>query len=191
MRLGNNKIETLYFDWLLDHICDEHDNYMYENLLWHLFYRDFKWIRPLDANCAVYGCRLREDFLENYHGARRIISQNVPFLGRDCSILELLVSLAIRMEDVVMSNDVFGDRTGYWFWLMIDNLGLGNMDNSSYDSQFVDKILDKFIERTYKKNGKGGLFVINDKNIDMRNCDIWQQSMGFLRKFVENDGEIY
>ena len=164
-----SKIETLYFDWLIDHICDEHDIFNYENLLWHLFYRDFVWIRPLDKNCAIYGCRLRDDFVDECSSARRIMSLNNPFIGRECSILELIVSLAIRMEDMVMSNDVFGDRTGYWFWLMIDN----------------------FLNRTYEKNGKGGLFVINDKNIDMRNCDIWQQSMGFLRKFVENDGEIY
>ena len=186
-----SRIETLYFDWLIDHICDEHDIFNYENLLWHLFYRDFVWIRPLDKNCAIYGCRLRDDFMDECSSARRIMSLNNPFMGRECSILELIVSLAIRMEDMVMSNDVFGDRTGYWFWLMIDNLGLGNMVNSQFDSIKVDNIIDNFLNRTYEKNGKGGLFVINDKNIDMRNCDIWQQSMGFLRKFVENDGEIY
>lgn len=186
-----NRIETLYFDWLIGNVCDDHDVYNYDMLLWHLFYRDFRWIRPLDKNCAIYGCKLRDDFLESNRSARRIVSLNGPFMGRECSILELLVSLAIRMEDMVMSNDSFGDRTGYWFWLMIDNLGLGNMSNSHFDSEYVDKILDIFLDRGYKKNGKGGLFVINDRKIDMRTCDIWQQSMGFLRKFVENDGEIW
>ena len=79
-----------------------------------------------------------------------------------------------------MSNDVFGDRTGYWFWLMIDNLGLGNMVNSQFDSTKVDNIIDNFLNRTYEKNGKGGLFTIRNCDTDLRKVEIWYQLCWYL-----------
>ena len=31
------------------------------------------------------------------------------------SVLEIMISLAIRMEESIMSDDAYGDRTGQWF----------------------------------------------------------------------------
>lgn len=168
----------------MNFVCTEEDKNLYSHLLHHLFDKDFEWIRPLDQNCAVYGLKMRDDWREK-------VRRKGNFEDKNCSILEVMVSLAVRMEDNVMSNDVFGDRTSYWFWLMVQNLGLISMDDRYYEEEKVDKILEKFLDREYKRDGNGGLFIIKDRNIDMRTCDIWQQAMGFLRKYVENDGEIY
>lgn len=175
---------SLYYEWLLDFVCTDEDRNLYSNLLSHLYNKDFEWVRPLDRNCAVYGIKMRDEWLNT-------VRKRWYFDKNECSILEVMVSLATRMEENVMSNVVFGDRTAYWFWLMIQNLGLIEMDDRYYEEEKVEKILNKFLDRRYKKDGNGGLFVIKDRNIDMRNVDIWQQAMGFLRKYVENDGEIW
>ena len=73
-----------------------------------------------------------------------------------------------------MSNFEIGDRTAIWFWDMIDSLGVLSGDKT------VEAVLEKFLNRQYKKNGEGGLFTVKRSTIDMRTEEIWYQVCWYL-----------
>ena len=84
-----------------------------------------------------------------------------------------------------MDDPDIGDRTGQWFWSMIENLGLSDMDDAEYDELYVHRIVKRFLDRGYKKNGEGGLFTIHHSaGRDLRNVEIWYQMCWYLDELV-------
>ena len=92
----------------------------------------------------------------------------------------MMVGLAIRCEETIMDDTNIGDRTGQWFWGMIVNLGLGSMFDNNYDRQLVETNVERFLEREYDYNGKGGLFTIRHCDRDLRDVEIWYQLCWYL-----------
>ena len=58
---------------------------------------------------------------------------------------------------------------------MVHSLGLSDMTNDIWDEKYVDQVIERFLERKYKRNGDGGLFIVRRKDIDMRKEEIWYQ----------------
>lgn len=83
-----------------------------------------------------------------------------------------------------MSDSRYGDRTAYWFDSMIFSLGLADMTDPYYDAEKVDDILYRFLYRQYNQNGQGGLFTINNPNIDARSMEIWMQLNWYLNSYI-------
>ena len=77
-----------------------------------------------------------------------------------------------------------GDRTEQWFWEMIVNLGLGGMMDDIFDVEHVEYIVDRFLNREYEPNGRGGLFFIRNCKYDLRRVEIWYQLCWYLDGFV-------
>lgn len=105
------------------------------------------------------------------------------FLSDSVSVLEILVSIAIRMEDIMHESEL-GDRTGVWFLQLLDNLGLGVYSDdcitTDYASDF-DTIMSIFIYRKYDRNGKyGGLFPLKRAAKDQRKAELWYQMNTYL-----------
>ena len=67
-----------------------------------------------------------------------------------------------------------------WFWTMVDNLGLGSMDDANFDEEYSRFVIFRFLNREYSSNGEGGLFVINNCKYDLREVEIWQQMCWYL-----------
>ena len=107
------------------------------------------------------------------------INRNAP-----CSVLEMMVALAIRCEETIMDNPAYGDRTAQWFWGMIRTLGLYSMTDDRFDQEYVDMVIDRFLNRDYEPNGEGGLFKINNCKYDLRKIEIWYQLCWYLDRFV-------
>ena len=63
---------------------------------------------------------------------------------------------------------------------MIVNLGLGSMTDNRYEAYVVDDILDRFLDREYEPDGKGGLFTIRGCKHDLRKVEIWYQTCWYL-----------
>lgn len=102
----------------------------------------------------------------------------------ECSVLEMMVALALRIEEDLMTDPKYGDRTPQWFWKMFASLGLIRYDNDHYDEETVDGIVDDFIDREYAPNGKGGLFTFRQKTIyDPREAEIWDQAMWWISEY--------
>ena len=173
-----NDIHGEYFAWLVDLIGG--DRYVrqnsYSKLLTYLHDTEFTYLIARDENRADDGISLRYRFItQNGYD-----EDDLDELEGPCSILEMLVALAMRCEETIMDDPSRGNRTGQWFWGMIVNLGLGNMTDGRYNRQRVEDSIDIFLNREYEYNGKGGLFTVKDPDIDMRDVEIWIQLCWYL-----------
>ena len=98
-----------------------------------------------------------------------------------CSMLEMMIAVAVRCEVHIMQDEEFGNRTGQWFWTMIVNLGLDCQTDEHFDECAADAIIAIFTNRLYERNGEGGgLFVIHNSRYDMRTTEIWYQLNYYL-----------
>ena len=169
-----------YFEWMCDLVCnDRHSRRVsYKKLLAYLHEREFTYILDMDGNRAEDGIDLRYRFAYEKGYDYRLIACYLD--NRPCTILEMMVALAMRCEEHIMYDSDIGDRTEQWFWKMIDNLGLGNMTDSKFDKRYSDEVIDIFLDRKYKRNGEGGLFTIEHCEHDLRDIDIWYQLNWYL-----------
>lgn len=174
-----------YFNWLSDKICGwrHSPQYSYGKLLRRLHDTDFRYSIPRDRNRADDGMELRYRFAlaQGYEDSPEII---LDALDGPCSVFEMMVALAIRCEEDYMDDPLVGDRTCQWFWNMIVSLGLGAMYDLRYNESFVDETIDRFLDRDYEPNGKGGLFTIKHGTEDMRYLEIEYQLFRYLNNLV-------
>lgn len=149
----------------------------YNELMFYLYSREFVWSIPMDENRAKDGIALRDKY--GYPDD----PNSAP-----CSVLEMLIALARRIEIQLKTNYEEGDRTGQWFWIMITNLGLNEMDDEHFNLEVADFMINRFLNRDYKYNGEGGaLFVVDNPVTDMREVEIWFQMNWYLS---EQDGYL-
>ena len=183
-RHGLIDVDQWYFNWLCDLVHIDQVNRSYYILAKDLYNKEFVAYVDHDENRAYDGMELRDECLEEL-GYPKYTN-----IDRPCSVLEMLISLARRMD--FETSDVYeddsNDRTTYWFWEMIDNLGLIKFDDESYidlEGQiFVDSIIDTFVRRKYKPNGEGGLFPLRHSKEDQRDVEIWYQMYMYLAENV-------
>lgn len=172
-----DRINDEYFEWLCELIDSKRfsKQVSYRKLLIHLHNIEFTWFIPRDDNRADDGIQLRRRFAL----VREDLSLQ-KYLKGPCSVLEMMVALAIRCEETIMDDVLMGNRTGQWFWGMVHNLGLSPMNDSKFDREFVDDIISRFLNREYEPNGKGGLFTVKHCDSDMRTVEIWCQLSWYL-----------
>jgi hypothetical protein len=172
-------LKEQYFEWLCTKVIDDDSNIKYSKLMSCLFDSNFVPIMTMDENRADDGKNLRYRF-----GRENDIPGSIILTELDnkhySSMLEMMVALSIRCEETIMTDEEFGDRTGEWFWNMIVSLGLGPMNDLRFDEKYVKIIIDRFINRQYKRNGEGGLFTVDRIKKDMRNFEIWYQMCWYL-----------
>lgn len=177
----HQEVREKYFEWLYNYVCKgrSHDRVTYFKLFKYLHEVEFDFTISNDVNRAADGIDLRYRFA-NLEGDREIVN----ILGGPCSVLEMMVALAVRCEETIMDDTRYGDRTGQWFWCMIKNLGIGNMTDDIYDEDVLSYIIDTFLNRDYAPDGRGGLFYIRDCQYDLRNIEIWTQLCWYLNNFT-------
>lgn len=147
---------------------------VYRELLSYLHSREFVWLIEDDANRASDGIYLRYRYDSMYQ-------YSVP--PEPCTVLEMMVALALRCEETIMCDPEYGDRTKQWFWCMIKSLGLWGMTDDCFVPQIASSIIDDFLNREYKRNGKGGLFTITYSHRDLTKIPIWTQMCWWLDNF--------
>lgn len=178
--MTRNELIDEYFDWMYRLVCDKQytRNKSYTKLLSYLYDTNFFYLIDRDGNRADDGIQLRYRFGYESGYDDRVIASYLD--DRDCSVLEMMVALAMRCEEHIMGDPDMGDRMGQWFWSMIDNLGLMEMDNKRFNEAYAEVVIDIFLNREYKPNGEGGLFTVEDRNRDLRSVEIWYQMMWYL-----------
>lgn len=173
-----------YFDWLLSYVSTGgFDAPAYKKLLTALHGAEFIYILDMDENRADDGIDLRYRFA--YERGISMNEARAHLDGRPCSVLEMMVALAIRCEEQIMSDPDAGDRTGRWFMDMMRSLGLERMTDAHFDKRKLDYILARLMSREYEPCGLGGLFTISDPVYDMRDIEIWYQMMLYLEEDVD------
>ena len=183
------EIEKRYFDWLYEVVCGKWEprNLSFRRLLTFLYDTPFRPDNEMDNNRAIDGENLRWRFAAECHDIPGAIPENnvsVAFHGKPCSMLEMMVALALRCEESIMEDAEAGNRVGQWFWTMIVSLGLAAMDDNRFHRSRAEFVIERFHRRDYQPNGAGGLFTLQNPKEDMRTLDIWYQMMAYLN---END----
>ena len=177
-----NDIRQEYFEWMYGTICSGRTK-SYYYLLDQLFNTPFQVCHPMDTNRVADAAELRYTWGHDRGYADYIIARTVD--SYPCSVLEILVALAIRCEGI-MSDSSYGDRTAKWIWVMLKNLGLDTMDDDNYHDEQIAYILEIFMNREYNADGsEGGLFVISNPRADLRETEIWYQAMWYLTERYE------
>lgn len=178
-------LDRRYFEWLCGFVIGGvyTEKRTYDLLLQHLHQRSFTYTIALDGNRAADGEDLRYRFAEDCGCSDSEIAVSIDI--RCCSILEMMVALAVRIEEHIMTNSKYGNRTSQWFWDMIRSLGLWDMTDHNFDENRVDDILDHFLDRDYDPDGHGGLFTVPNPSKDMRGVEIWYQMCMYLDEFEE------
>lgn len=175
-----------YFDWMYGLVCNKYYSRLsYRKLLRFLHSIEFTYTIPRDKNRAMDGIDFRYRFGYENGYSTEAISEYLDTDSRPCSILEMMIALASRIENQFMDDLDFGNRTGQWFWNMIVNLGLGNMCDSRFDERYSLKVIERFLNREYAPNGEGSLFTLREPLDDMRETEIWYQAMWYLNEFLE------
>lgn len=176
----NDYLNNAYFEWMYNLVCAQKtdNDHSYRKLLMHLHSIEFTYSFVMDSNRANDGINFRYIFGYNCQYPKEDIAKYLD--NRPSSVLEMMVALAYRIEEQIMNDDEYGDRTGQWFWSMIASLNLGQMTDSNFDRNYVDDVIFRFLNHDYKVNGEGGLFTLSDSQYDVASVDIWTQAMWYL-----------
>lgn len=178
-------LDELYFQWLYKQVAQPelHDETLtYWKVLRVLFKKEIDWFVINDENRIADGKALRLRF----RNAEHISELDPDWVDLDCSVLELMVGLSLRIE-----HEADG-QPHYWFWVMMNNLGLNVYNDSIEFNQFrldqIQDILDRFIYRRYEYSGLGGLFPLQYPHEDQRDRELWYQMNDYVLELLEQAG---
>lgn len=175
--MHENNVTIDYFDWMYNLVCRNRysKNISFKKLFSYLNDTKFTYSIRMDLNRAKDGTELRRRYANEFK-----IANIYDRICGPCSVLEMMIALAIRCEETIMDDENFGDRTDQWFWDMMKNLGLGHMDDDEFDEEYVSDVVTRFLNRDYEPDGRGGLFFVRNCDIDLRDVEIWIQMLWYL-----------
>lgn len=166
-------LDDRYLRWLYGQVADvkiRRGTQTFWKLLKQLYKKQFTWFVPNDANRAMDGLILRQEWAEEFGW-----ETEREWMELECSVLEMLLALARRAE---FQN---GDTTEYWFWRFLENLEFAEFhDSSRYSQNFVEDRLNVVLERKYDRFGNGGMFPIRNPREDQRRVEIWYQLCEYI-----------
>ncbi len=167
-------IREEYFEWMYQIVNGK----KYYRLLNELNNVDFISLVHYDENRIRDGIDLRYRFADEANIPVSIIDRK--FNNIECSVLEVMVALSVRIEESIMGDEDYGNRIPIWFSMMIKSLGLYDMTDDKIEYEYVTHTIARFLNRDYDSNGSGGLFTIHDYDRDMRDIEIWYQMCLFF-----------
>lgn len=177
--------KDLYILWLEQIACANNIQKMtmYSKLFEKLYDTTFDYSISRDENREQDGIDLRYKFGYNNDIPNEVVASSLD--RKPCSVLEMMVALAMSEEDVSHS-DIHDDNTAdRWFWDMIESLELDDQTNNNYSESKVDRVLQRFLNRQYRFNGRGGLFTLMNPPRDLRTVEIWYQACWYLDEVLD------
>lgn len=178
--MTKNDIKNGYFEWLYNLVCKSRypDDPGFRKLLMYLHGEEFTYVIDMDENRASDGVSLRWQYVCEHDYPIDMLDE----LDGPCSVLEMMIALCFKCEGIMDDPDI-GDRFTQWFWHMIVSLGLGGMDDKSFNKRKVEGSISRFLDRNYEPDGKGGLFTIRNCDRDLRYVEIWHQMCWYLNEY--------
>ena len=156
-----------YFDWLYEQV----NRGDYLKLCAWMHNVPFQVVVHLDGNRVGDVEELRGIFLNHQRHPEDL---RLP----DATIFEILVVMAQKTS--FMTNA----PVDAWFQRFIDNLGLARFVDAGFESHSrqIDRIIGHFNNRTYRPDGRGGLFPLTRPLADQRDIELWYQMGAYLRE---------
>lgn len=171
-------ISSEYFSYMKSLIYDPSYSDNHLEVLNALNTVDFRVILDMDYNRIGDAIEFRADFERRNGYFEPILTENV-------SVLEVMVSLAVRCEEMIMANTKFGDRTHIWFWYMVESMNLLEFDDWNFNFDEVMSRIEHMLDRNYEKDGFGSLFYVPNCGKNMKKLDIWYQMQCWLNTIEE------
>lgn len=189
-----NNLSELYLVWLLNLVnADNYKGKSYIKLCSLLNKIPFEPIMKLDINRnSDVQSLLRETYIQSQSDWYRLNEQFDDLIDLPTwpvSFLELIISLAMRI-DLDFMREINGiDNTRIYFWILVRNLGFLSFDDDNWNEDSIISVVNRLNivqERKYDFNGNGGLFPLENTEIDQRNVQIWNQLCQFVsQKFLK------
>lgn len=172
-----------YFEWLCDKVkTEDSENRIF--LLNHLFKKEFYYIIALDQNREKDGKVMRDRFVYRTSDDEKVQEAMHQDLIGPSNILEVMVSLAERMDFELINEDRSREPYSESFWEMVKNADWFDFTDCEFghgwDYVELDKKIEQLLERKFKKNGEGSWFPISGKCDDQRKTEIWYQMQAYL-----------
>lgn len=133
----------------------------------------------------------RKGFLDNYaaEGNRFEANEADILMENPFTLFELLVTLAVKIEQIVMQNTIYGNRTPIWFWMMLENLDITYQTvcrtDGTIDLEYIAAVADRWLNREYCKNGDGSPFPMKKTVEDTRKLPFWKHAMLYFSENFE------
>lgn len=192
LTMKTDNLSQLYLEWLLRLInADNYQGKSYIKLCSLLNKIPFNPIMKLDVNRnSDVQSLLRETYIQSQSDWYRLNNDEIMELPTwPVSFLELIISLAMRI-DLDFMREINGiDNTRIYFWVLVRNLGFLSFDDDDWNEDSIISVVNRLNivqERKYDFNGNGGLFPLENAEIDQRNVQIWNQLCQFVsQKFLK------
>lgn len=192
------RAQVLYFNWLCNMVhVDDYIGKSWYILAKLLHNMEFYSVIHNDENRASHGAHLRQVWLSSLENEAEELGLGYPLcpqgaLDGPCTILEMLVALALRIESEIMQDEDRGNRTAEWFWVMIRNMfrkyrlaEFGDDCITPKQNDIVHMVVTRMLDREYWADGHGGgLFPLdrNESGEDQREVEIWYQAQYWLQE---------
>ena len=179
----NNSLDHDYHEWLIELVSPAEGLIRgYDLLLDFLDDSIFYAVVANDENRAYDGLDLRLDYCDEY-GLDYSVFDGIR---DECTVFEMMVALAKRMEDEILGDPDLENRTYLWFQYMVEGLELPKMDDGHFDLAYCEDIIWHFLNRK-KRFGKNILLFKyhSTKNLEIQNpnsIEIWYQMHAFIRE---------
>lgn len=179
-------------DWYL--LWDDYLDYLIErgnlsrkfrNLFKILNNIEFRYDFERDENRDADGHDLRKEYYVNIPSWCSTELKDA-FMGHWTTVLEVLIALAMRVDDEYIG-DPGEEHPETFFMEMIKNLGLDKFHGNiyAYDKNIVIKVINRWLDRDFSKNGVGSPFPLHYNKTDQRNLEIWDQMQAYVNEKYE------
>jgi hypothetical protein len=136
---------------------------------------EFSALVPYDENRIAVAAGLRNQF-QKFTGPLGP-EELSDLLTPNASVFEVLVGLAGSADDMIPLTL----RT--WFQIFIENLGLDRYDDDYVMKRSTwpaERIINTFNNRSYRPNGRGGIFPLKHPQHDQREVELWYQMGAYM-----------
>lgn len=164
-----------YFQYLLWR-CGLEKKTRFGRLFKILHHMDFTWVLERDENRDGDGYELRDDYEISGDFEDWIVDD---FYSRRTSVFEVLIAIAIRIDNEFIG-DPAEEHPEDFFLEMIKNLGLDRFVGNRYQESDVIKIVDRWLQRRFHKDGQGSPFPVKYDHRDQRKLEIWDQMNSYI-----------
>lgn len=139
----------------------------------------FTWLIERDDNREDDGVELRDYY--DIPRSEYSVEESEEFMDHWCSVLEMLIGLSIRVDDEIIG-DPAEEHPEDFFMEMIKNLGLDIYKGDRYRENDVIKIVKKWMDRKFDRNGNGSPFPVKKDHRDQRKLEIWDQMNSYINE---------
>jgi len=140
----------------------------YYDLFERMHTTQYEWVVPADSHRAMDGQYLRIRYLTQTGVEKKDWPSS--WMSDPCTLLEMFVSFVAILADET------DDSEDTWFWILMNTLGLSDMEDGAFDEDEYLRIVNRFMHGEYDYDGgNGGLFKLVNPDQDQRDVELYRQ----------------